>query len=73
MCFSIKKFVEDYKKNIYITDFLCQIIILLLDMQKLFKVPGFFMPKLSNFSFFIFFQIFQIKLQPCLMVKLKKI
>ena len=30
------------KKNIYTIDLLCQIEILLLNMQKLFKIPGFF-------------------------------
>ena len=52
MCFLIKFFDDDKKNLISMIDFLCQIEILLLNMLKLFKVPGFFQI-LSNSVFFL--------------------
>ena len=56
-------------------DFLCQIEILLLNMLKLFKIPGFsrfFVQNSRFFSKFIKFQVFpgfQVKWQPCIYTK----
>ena len=62
MCFFIKKIYDDNKKKSYLYDkFLCQIEILLLNIIKLFKIPGFpgFLFKTPGFSTF-FVKVSQI-------------
>ena len=46
--FFYKKLYDDEKKIVYMIDFLCKIEILLLNMLKLLKILGFFLPLLSN-------------------------
>ena len=48
MCFLIKMFFDDEKKNICMIDLLWQIEISLLNILKMFKNPGFY----SKFQFF---------------------
>ena len=61
MCFLIiTKFYDDKKISIYRMDFLCQAEILLLNMLKLLKTPGFF------FRNSRLFRLFQVFWQPCI-------
>ena len=60
MFFILKKFDND-KKPIFKKDFLCQIKILLLNIKKLIKIPGFLFktPGFSMFKKNLKFQVFQ--------------
>ena len=53
MCFLIKKILIMTKNLIYMIVFLCQNEILLLNLLKLFKIPGFFKySQIQDFSGF---------------------